>query len=614
MALVNYSIVPLKRAAGNARFHILGIGRAVFSGPPIPGRLATLAHPNIWSYSNTMGTGSRPPFDAPLHSSKADDDGFTRLHITPFDPDLQKVVLPSSISQAARNISFHTLETFPEKPFGFVELPHMEAEKLKKKLNGATLKGTKVRIETARPEQYAPDEATEKSKAKDSAKEKKERTRKRKRGIDVLEGVKLEDRKVKRGWTETPEEASKKPKRSKEYNDKEKRKNKVKDEDTDKSEEKKKDGHAKQQRKRIKSKYTEEAECLLNTKIPPNAVKNLTASESASKRKKKDKTRQVTIHEFEKTTKFPSFLRTGPSADDAPVAVEFVEDKGWVDAEGNVVETVKAPAKPVVKRKKKTKAEAPQSSPPASPEKSPSEDSDDTSSSGSSSEDDDESESSDEASSVSLPSSTAPQQAAPDAAASSEKGRPMSSSSARSLSIKIPPPITPSSNKVHPLEALYKRAKPNDAVTETPAQEQPFSFFGGGGAGEEEEEASSSQPAMPMTPFTRQDMEWRNVRSAAPTPDTAHPSKVRNFWATLNEDEQPAGPLVAADDVVDDLREEEEEEEPTASNSGAQAKSEFQSWFWENRRDLNRSWMKRRKASAKEKRHRDNKARASRVF
>jgi hypothetical protein len=555
-----------------------------------------------------MGAGSRTSLDAPLESSKVDD-GFTRLHITPFDADLQKVVLPSSIAQEARNISFHTLETFPEKPFGFVELPHMEAEKLKKKLNGATLKGTKVRIETARPEQHAPEAVTEKSKSKDSEKETKERKRKRKRGIDVLEGVKLEDRKVKRGWTETPEEASKKPKRSKEYKDKEKRKNKSKDEDTDKPEEKKKDGHAKQERKRIKSKYTEEAECLLNTKIPPNAVKNLIASESASKRKKKDKTRQVTIHEFEKTTKFPSFLKNGPSADDPPAAVEFVEDKGWVDAEGNVVETVKTPAKPVVKRTKKKKSEAQRSSPPASPEKSQSEDSDDTSSSGSSSEDDDESESSDDASSVSLPSAS--QEAAPDAAASAEKGRPMSSSSARSLSIKIPPPITPSSNKVHPLEALYKRAKPDEAVTETPAQEQPFSFFGGGG--EEEEEASSSQPAMPMTPYTRQDMEWRNVRSAAPTPDTAHPSKVRNFWATLNEDEQPAS-AVAADDDADDLHEEEEEEEPTTSNAGAQAKSEFQSWFWENRRDLNRSWMKRRKASAKEKRHRDNKARASRVF
>ena len=75
---------------------------------------------------------------------------FTRLHITPFTEDLQDRILAPSIKPLAEKISFHTKQTFPERGFGFVELPAMEAEKLKKRLNGATLKGVKVRVEDAR--------------------------------------------------------------------------------------------------------------------------------------------------------------------------------------------------------------------------------------------------------------------------------------------------------------------------------------------------------------------------------------------------------------------------------------------------------------------------------
>ncbi|KAK0382883.1 hypothetical protein NLU13_8799 [Sarocladium strictum] len=541
---------------------------------------------------------SDPSVSLSLPPSTGDNETYTRLHITPFDPELLKIVLPNSIAHAARNVSFHSIETFPEKRYGFVDLPHMEAEKLKKKLNGATLKGTKVRIEKARPERRdQPDdtvpgvEEAETKKSTDGSKERK----KRKREIDVLEGVKLQDRKVKRGWTETPEEANKKSKRTKGSKDKEKSK----------------DGDKKLQRKRVKSKYTDEAECLLNTKVPPNALKNLTASESASKKRKKDKSRQVTIHEFEKTTKFPSFLKSTGPTDGAAVAVDFVEGKGWIDAEGKVVETVKPKVKPA--KKQKAQATAPSLILPEH-DSSSSEDTDDTSSSGTSSEDDDSSDGAEEANSPPAPSPTIPAQSTPTGLSNSDKARPMSSSSSRSLTIKIPPPITPSSTKVHPLEALYKRAKPEDAVTETPAQEQPFSFFDGGD--DDEDVPATSQPAIPMTPFTRQDLEWRNVRSAAPTPDTAHPSRVRNFWANSNDEEQPSISQVATHDDAEDVGEEEEDDEPTgpAAGTSQDQKSEFQDWFWENRRELNKSWMKRRKVSAKEKRHRDNKARASRVF
>ena len=72
--------------------------------------------------------------------------GYTRLHITPFDPDLLRIILPSAILPTAKDISYHSLQTFPEQRYGFVNLPAADADKIRKKLNGATLRGAKVRI------------------------------------------------------------------------------------------------------------------------------------------------------------------------------------------------------------------------------------------------------------------------------------------------------------------------------------------------------------------------------------------------------------------------------------------------------------------------------------
>ncbi|RGP80899.1 hypothetical protein FLONG3_949 [Fusarium longipes] len=539
---------------------------------------------------------------------------YIRLHISPLDPELLKIVLPASAAPKARNISYHTLETFPERRYGYVELPTMEADKLKKKLNGAVLKGNKIRIEKARPEEKVEptgelDKEDEKKKKKKS-KESKEEKRKRKRDPNIEDGVVLTDRKVKRGWTEPADQRRKKSKQDKE---------------------KEKDGKFTEKKKRLKSKYTEGDECLLKTKVPPNLADTLPEDDQPRKRKKKGKSREVIVHEFEKTTKFPSFLKNSVAEGEVSAATEYVEGKGWVDKDGNVVETVKEKkkvAEPVPKKKKAKKATPP-----------PVEDSDDdstsssgTSSSGSSDEDESEDEmevdaaveekkekatkdtpqpedgsSPDEDSSEDSPEQ--PQQATPLSATKADDNRPMSSGSSRDLTIKIPPPLTPST-KIHPLEALYKRSKPDENATETPAKKEaePFSFFGGGGDDDDIEEEEDQDPAnqtiatpAPMTPFSRQDFEWRNVRSAAPTPDTAHPSRMRNFWP---EDEEE-------DNEDADMGYDEEEGGKDAS--GPQSSSDFQAWFWDNRRDLNRSWMKRRKTAAKEKRHRENKARASKA-
>jgi hypothetical protein len=63
-----------------------------------------------------------------------------------------------------------------------------------------------------------------------------------------------------------------------------------------------------------------------------------------------------------------------------------------------------------------------------------------------------------------------------------------------------------------------------------------------------------------------------------------------------------------------EMRDEEEEGDKHMQDAGAGAcqaaeqTSDFQKWFWEHRGDLNRSWKKRRKTTAKEKRYRENRA------
>ncbi|KAM0281205.1 hypothetical protein ACHAQH_003635 [Verticillium albo-atrum] len=572
----------------------------------------------------------------------ADPDAYTRLHITPFDADLLKVVVPASALPNARGISFHTLQAFPEKRYGFVELPAMDAEKIKKKLNGAVLKGSKMRVEKARPEptaEAAKEEETGKKRKKKS-KDDHEGTKKRKRDYNVISGVELEDRKVKRGWTVTDEDKIKEKRNKKDRKDKEKSKDK-------------KDKKKREER----SKYTDKEECLLKTKLPANAP---------VEKRKKGKSREVVIHEFSNTTKYPSFLKSSKPSDAALSNAEYVEGKGWVDEEGNVVEAVKArkPAEPKSESRKK-KAVAPPvveddttsssgsssededdseaEAPVAKPQKTSTTakvktpapiDDDTTSSSGSSSSDEGESEAEAEvkanqavtpvkakstpaaADDDTSSSGSSSDNEIPDAdeaavkaveeavnspltALKGDASRPKSSSSSNSLTIKIPP-STPA--KVHPLEALYKRAKAGEETTTTPAKEsQPFSFFGGGGDDDIDEEDSVPSLQIPMTPYTQEDFEWRNLRSAAPTPDTAHPSRIKNFWAGDEEDEPET-------DDVDMTNADEKEGEAAAGPSG-----DFQKWFWENRGDLNKSWMKRKKTAAKEKRHRENKSRANRM-
>jgi hypothetical protein len=530
----------------------------------------------------------------PRHPPSSDNDPYVRLHVTPLDADLLKVVLSSALLPKARGISYHTLETFPEKRYGFLELPKEDAEKLKKKLNGAVLRGVKINIDPAResgiPTPLAEAAMAEEKKSKkgaegaEDARPPKDKTKKRKRDGEELSGIVLkDDRKIKRGWTSAGEPKEKRSKKDK----KEK----------------------KEKKRQAKSKYTDHPECLVKTILPANVDHS-----TPTKKKKKGKSREVTVHEFEKTTKFPTFLKTVAPAGGPSAQLEFVEGKGWVDENGNVVETVKA--KPPRSAKVLLSGKSKDRSPKADQHEESATSSSDDEPAG-----EDESESpvpAGDSSSVIKP--TQLDAPSPSSPLKPDLPRPRSSGSVRSLSITIPP-ATPGDAKVHPLEALYKRPKQPEGETPKAAPDgQSFSFFAGGNdeSGDEDVGAEADEPPrprMPMTPFTRQDLELRGIRSAAPTPDTAHPSRRFTPWERENDNEHDG------EEPADEDSEEDEDELASTNSVTAPGEegdekpaSDFQKWFWENRGDLNRSWKKRRKTAGKEKRYRENKARMARAI
>ncbi|PQE05673.1 hypothetical protein CJF31_00004410 [Rutstroemia sp. NJR-2017a BVV2] len=596
------------------------------------------------------------------------DPEFTRLHITPLNPNLLSTIIPPSILPNARNISYHTIENFPEKAYGFVDLPTMDADKLKKKLNGSILKGTKIRIEKARPAVDLTPVAEPDEPAKPQ-KERKDPSKKRKRGEETIPAVELTDRKVKRGWT-TPAATIGKMKREQ-----------------------------KELKKVVKSKFTTTEECLFKTVLPPNVAANAKGIEAVKTNQKSKKGKDAVVHEFAKSTKFATFLRTsgGAGGGKGKSVKEFVDGKGWVDEDGNVVEEVKpkekksheAPKKVVKndsdavekesssesesdsdssegesedetvaqKDKQETKESATDSgseSDSSSEEDSSSEgessdgeeekvqntklagtttsqlptktiededsssesdlDSDDSSSSDShtvdaasdnspdasssdSSESDSESESdssSEDEATMSSPSKPSTVQPAPinTTISSPETSRPLSSSSR--LSIVIPDSAT---QEIHPLEALYKRPKPNTTTTTEANPVSSFSFFGPD-ADSDMEDAGAADEQYPLTPFTKKDIEYRAIRSAAPTPDTAHASK-RFVWPT--DEDSPSGYGGKGKGKGGD------EGEGDAAKGSKEAESDFQKWFYEHRGESTRGWKKRRRAAAKEVRHRENK-------
>ncbi|KAF7188743.1 hypothetical protein HII31_09995 [Pseudocercospora fuligena] len=145
--------------------------------------------------------------------------------------------------------------------------------------------------------------------------------------------------------------------------------------------------------------------------------------------------------------------------------------------------------------------------------------------------------------------------------------------------------------EVHPLEALFKRPSQDTEKPKPAPIDTSFSFFNP----DDNEEDVAVEIKVPQTPRTKEELEWRSIRSAAPTPDTAALGKSFDFSFTEDQDEDmrdvPESPVRAK---TNDKAEGEKEE------------SEFRKWFYENRGDLNRAWKKRRREERKVGRQREN--------
>lgn len=492
-----------------------------------------------------------------------------RLHITPFNPELLAATVGPNLLHSVTDISYHTIPTFPENSFGFISLPAMDAEKVKKKVNGAILKGKKIKVEEARPKKRRrldehgdgveqPDPATVTAPS-DGPK----RTGKKDR--DVISGHELPaSRKIKRGWTEVG-----RPKSTK----------RIPHEATQPS-----------------SKFTDKNELLFRTKLPPNK-QSLGGPKKVKGKAKGDQGDHV-VHEFEKSTKQPSFLRQ-----DVGLGIhgnlDYVEGKGWLDEKGQVVEPE---SQRVLRQRQATSRAATSESTPVKHRKAsppgP------TSSSGS--EHDSQEEDGQDPETMVLEADESSSSGSSDTSSNASEDSHDSKSSSASGDEK--PSET---QEVHPLEKLFKKPKtPASQDVAKPSLELStgFSFFGAG-----TDDDNQDEPIVPLTPFTSQDFKNRGIRSAAPTPDTAYPSRFNSYGSTG---------LPGDEDLEDGSDHEDSSHDTRIDNDGPQLRSnksmpdtpsrpqsDFEKKFWENRGDNSRAWKQRRRMVLKEKRQRDNKAR-----
>lgn len=562
-----------------------------------------------------------------------------RLHISPFSPELLSIILPGAILESATNLSFHALQTFPDRNYGYVDLPIVEADKVKKRFHGSILKGSRMRVEVARPEKTRNTSDGDAIEPERGSSPKTKKKGKRKMDDDVIPGFELpEGRKVQRGWTE-PAMASKASKKSKTTAEKSKKKS-----------------------SKAKSTFSDGPECLFRTKLPANAPelgKAAAADGKMRKRKRGESGRDVVVHEFANTTKHATFLKEGQGDTGKKSASEYIDEKGWVDEDGNTVE----PEPPTRRtrsassRGKRLHSESERAEPVSSVMEKTGEMSsmgitsseatagreldDETSSSGTSSSSENDSENDESP----KPSSGSAENRNPE---ENEVHSPIDddvTSQTQAISISTTP-----APEVHPLEALFKR--PKTAASSTPKKptlelSTSFTFFGDSHNGEPDNPAF----LMPQTPFTQQDFRARRQRSAAPTPDTAAPGKTfGDVWTRGGRVSESDDDDDDNDDDDDDGNDEidagagagagadnesqpphyqksespspntrartrtrtstlPEDQEPTndANVPEQETETEFQKWFWEHRGENNRAWKRRRREAGREKRKEDNK-------
>ena len=521
-----------------------------------------------------------------------------RLHISPLDPALLPIILPAPLQHLATNISYHTLQSLPDKPYGYIDLPVLEADRLQKKLQGSILKGVKMKVQKARPEKTRTAEDSQHEEAKQNERQRSTRAKSAKTD-GLLTGVELADgRKVKRGWTEP---AAKGEQQST-----------------------KRDKRENQAVQKKASAHTDAPECLFKTKIPRNAgslsAENTSEASKSKKRKRGQSERDVLVHEFDKTTKQATFLREDKDMDGEKSTSSFVEGKGWLDQNGNVIEelqearrtrrkpremvgTMENSASAPDQRTEEAKTRAGRSRKPG-----PDGQFESTSDGMATLEDRGTISPTEERLPQLNQSAEGPSdgRSSSKGVDSSERSDEVNTDQVRALSISrlSPTPPMEANSRVHPLEALFKR--PQAAASQTPQKpslevKTGFSFFE-----PDEEPAGNAVVAIPQTPFTQQDFQERRLRSAAPTPDTAAPGKTSfgHLWS-----QGSGGGDSGSDEEREDIA-----STPRASNAHTKneadeeaEESEFAQWFYEHRGETNRAWKRRRREAAKEKRHKENK-------
>lgn len=240
----------------------------------------------------------------------------TRLHISPLDQTLLDAILHG---KPAQEISFHSIPTFPENNYGFITLPNEDAQKIMKKLNGAILRGRKLRIQPARPRYTVNHDdggASNRSTATTTPSTSNTPTdvsRKRRLTDNVVLGDLLpQKRHIKRAWTEPIM--------------------------------KRKSALPAGVKNPQRSKYTDKRECLFRIKLPPNKLdamdKEVAKPTPQTKSKRSGPIREVTVHEFAKTYKHPSFIRSDAAVVDSALTHLFDDAVGWLDRLGHVKEPI----------------------------------------------------------------------------------------------------------------------------------------------------------------------------------------------------------------------------------------------------------------------------------
>lgn len=550
-----------------------------------------------------------------------------RLHISPLNPTLYDTVVNQSLQALVSDISYHKIPTDPDGGFGYLELPKAEADQLRKKFHGKTLRSRVMSIEEARPRKR---KAGLDEPGSDELREQKRAAKAKKTALKQGEmaGVELpEGRHVKRAWTEP---------------------------------EKKKAAHKdKSESKRQKSKYTKDRELLFKLGKDSGQTKSDAAS-SDSKAKTGKPARSQVVHEFENSNKIPSFLRD-ESIKRTPGSLSFVDGQGWVDEAGTLIEPVKTLRKstrPTATPLSTTTAASPlkiPKKPTSQPAQSSSSSSSTTSlSSGSASESESdvashgrpaEASSNQNLSDTSGSESSdgeAEQRGTSDRALVTSRTPDQKAADAGPETTLTTETASPAAKDIHPLESLFKR--PANPTPSLAPLKTGFNFFDPDAdidvnVNTEDIRESHRSPAaareasgvlaietrevVPQTPFTRHDLRMRGARSAAPTPDTAVFGPKTSLLLGKDgygdaeeddddDDDQETGtPLprkaMAGNGSITSAGTTSPGPGSGAAGSAPGGTSEFVKMFYEKRNENNDAWKARRREALKAQRQRENK-------